>query len=171
MKTLLALLLFVAPALGQTNPGLTQAQAACGPPSVRFDAEFSPSRQAAQPEPGKALVYVVGDYWPSMIDPTIRVGLDGAWLGATRARSYIYFSVNPGEHHLCANWQSSLKRLSRLITLAHLTAGPGETYYFRVRITYFPRGEAEDFDLQPLDPDEGRYLVASYLLSKSHPKK
>ena len=178
MKTLLALLLFVASALGQTNPGLTQAQAACGPSSVRFDAEFSPSRQAAQPEPGKALVYVIEDYrrYPGeLLNPTIRVGLDGAWVGATRASSYLYFSVDPGEHHLCTNWQSSLKRLSSLAAFARLTAEPAKTYYFRAHITYFPRGgggyAGADLDLQRVDPDEGQYLVSSFGPSEAHPKK
>jgi hypothetical protein len=178
MKTLPVLLLFVASALGQTNPALTQAQAACGPLNIRFDAEISPNRPAPQPEPGKALVYVVEDYrlaMGEMINPTIRVGLDGAWVGATRASSYLYFSVDPGEHHLCTNWQSSLKRLSSLAAFARLTAEPGKTYYFRAHITYSPHGgegsAGADLDFERVDPDEGQYLVSSFRPSNAHPKK
>ena len=177
MKTLLATLLFAASALAQINPALAQAQAACGPLNVHFDVQTFESLPTAGPERDKALVYVVEDYRPApgeLLNPTLRVGLDGAWAGATRARSYIYFSVDPGEHHLCTNWQSSLKRLSRLIALAHLTAQAGKTYYFRAHITYSPRGEGSadaNLDLLRVDPDEGRFLVTSSRLSKSHPKK
>ena len=173
MKSVLAAVLFAASALAQNNPALAPAQGACGPLNVNFDATTSASQPAAQPEPGKALVYVAEEFKKApgeLGNPTIRVGLDGAWMGATRANSYLFFSVNPGEHHLCTNWQSRLKRFSQLIGLAHLTAEPGQTYYFRARTTVYQGGPAY-LDLDRLDPDEGRYLVSLFLLSKSHPKK
>jgi hypothetical protein len=37
---------------------------------------------------------------------TVRIGLDGTWAEASHGKSYFAFSVTPGEHHLCANWQS-----------------------------------------------------------------
>jgi hypothetical protein len=177
MKAVLAALFFAAAATAQINPALAQAQAACGPPDVRFDAKTFESLPTAGPENGKALVYFVEDYRPApgeLLNPTLRIGLDGAWKGATRASSYLYFSVDPGEHHLCTNWQSSLKRLSRLTALAHLTAEAGKTYYFRAHITYSPRGEGSadaTLDLLRADPDEGRFLVTSSRLSSSNPKK
>jgi hypothetical protein len=177
MKTVLAAMLFAACALAQNIPTLAHAQAACGPPDVQFDARTSAAQPTAQPEPDKALVYVVEDYRQApgeLINPTIRVGLDGAWKGATRAKSYLFFSVDPGEHHLCTNWQSSLKRISRLAAFARLTAEPGKTYYFRAHITYSRAGEGSagaNLDLEPLDPDEGQFLVASCRLSVSHPRK
>jgi hypothetical protein len=177
MKTVLTAMLFAASALAQEIPTLARAQAACGPPDVRFDAETVVTRSTAQPEPGKVLVYVVEDYRlgpGELINPTIRVGVDGAWKGATRANSYLFFSVDPGEHHLCTNWQSSLKRVSRLAAFARLTAEAGKTYYFRAHITYSRAGEGSahaDLDLEPLDPDEGQFLVASSRLSISRPKK
>ncbi|MGD0127627.1 MAG: DUF2846 domain-containing protein [Terriglobia bacterium] len=177
MKTLLAVLLFAASALSQINPALAQAQAACGPFTSRFDTQTFQSLPTAGPEEGKALVYVVEDYKLApgeMINPTLRVGLDGVWTGATQATSYLYFSVDPGEHHLCTNWQSSLKRFSQLIALAQLNAVAGQTYYFRAHVTYSTAGEGSghaDLVLERLDPDEGRFLVASSRLSKSHPKK
>jgi hypothetical protein len=169
MKTILVILLFVASAFAQINPTVSLAAAACGPIDVRFDVKTFASLPTAGPESGKALVFVVEDFRNpgALWNPTIRVGLDGAWKGATRASSYLYFPVDPGEHHLCANWQSILAPFSQLTALAHLNAEPGQTYYFRAHI--YP-GQV-NLDLDRLDTDEGRFLVASFPLSKSHPKK
>jgi hypothetical protein len=99
--------------------------------------------------------------------------MDGAWLGATRTNSYLAFSVEPGDHHLCTSWQSRLKRLSKLAAFAGFTAEPGKVYYFRERITYSSVGgntASMNLDLERMNPDEGQYLVASYKPSTSHPK-
>jgi hypothetical protein len=144
---------------------------------VNFDAQASSSRAAARLQPGKALVYLVEDFRKApgeLGNPTIRVGLDGAWMGATRANTYLFFSVDPGEHHLCTSWQSRLKRLSRLAAFARFGAAPGRIYYFCARITYssYPGGAANmNLDLYPLDPDEGQYLVSTFRFSDSHPRK
>ena len=177
MKTVLAAVLLATSALAQNNSALPRAQGACGPLDVNFDANTLASQPTAQPEPGKALVYVAEEFKKApgeLGNPTIRVGLDGAWMGATRANSYLFFAVDPGEHHLCTNWQSRLKRLSRLAAFARFTAEPGKTYYYRARITYaaYAHGAATmNLDLDPVDPDEGQFLVTSFRLSNSHPKK
>jgi hypothetical protein len=153
-----------------------QAPAACGPLDAKFDAQAETGRLAAQLEPGKALVYVAEVFTkaPGEIgNPTLRVGMDGAWLGATRTKSYLAFSVEPGEHHLCTSWQSHLKRLSKLAAFAGFNAEPGKVYYFRERVTYSSYGGGSanmNLDLEPVNPDEGQYLVASYKPSTSHPK-
>lgn len=170
-----SLLLFTTVALSQDSSTPVGSQGACGPKEVRFDATTAPG-QPASPEPGKALVYVnevfkkVPGEWGN---PTIRVGLDGNWMGATRANSYIVFSVDPGEHHLCTNWQSHLKRLSREASFTNFTAEAGKTYYFRARVSYQTVGTATvmSLDLDPINPDEGQYLVASNPVSTSHPQK
>jgi hypothetical protein len=94
-------------------------------------------------------------------------------MGATRANSYIAFSVDPGEHHLCTNWQSHLKRLSQEAAFAGFTAEAGKTYYFRARIGYESDGNATSMtlDLDRVNADEGQYLVASNPASMSHPQK
>jgi hypothetical protein len=59
-----------------------------------------------QPDAEKAVVYFIEDddsAYPWGRKPTIRAGLDGSWVGATHSNSFFYFSVAPGEHHLCAN--------------------------------------------------------------------
>jgi hypothetical protein len=177
MKSALALVLFfAAPAFAQNTTMAAQAQGACGPLDTQFDAQTTASLPAAQPEPGKAVVYIAEDFRkaPGEIgNPTIRVGMDGAWLGATRANSYLSFTVEPGEHHLCTSWQSRWQRLSKLAAFARLNAEPGKVYYFRERITYSTYGGNAanmNLDLEPVNPDEGEFLIASYKTSTSHPK-
>jgi hypothetical protein len=177
MKSALTLVLFVAAsALAQNATNPAQAPTACGPLDAKFDAEAAAGQPVAQPEPGKALVYVAEVFTkaPGEIgNPTLRVGMDGAWLGATRTNSYLAFTVEPGEHHLCTSWQSHWQRLSKLAAFAGFTAEPGKVYYFRERVTYSSYGGGSanmNLDLEPVNPDEGQYLVASYKPSASHAK-
>jgi hypothetical protein len=122
-------------------------------------------------QPGKALVYVVEDQkTKNVFDVTIRVGLDGAWVGADRGNSYLFFNVEPGVHHLCAGWTTGSSE--NLFTLANLTAEAGKTYYFRARTlgsvasaSGNPEGEVFVFDLDLLNEDQGQYLVARSGLS------
>ena len=53
------------------------------------------------------------------------------------------------------------------VAFAHLTAEAGKIYYFRVRPFW---GKDEVLNLDPLDSDEGKYLVTYYPLCVSHPK-
>lgn len=175
MKSALTLVLLVASAFAQ-NTTRTPVQSACGPLNAQFDAQLAASQPAVQSEPGKALVYVAEDFRraPGEIgNPTLRVGMDGTWMGATRENSYLAFTVEPGEHHLCTSWQSHLQRLSKLVAFAGFTAESGKVYYFRERITYSSYGGGAatmNLDLEPVNPDEGQFLVASGKPSASHPK-
>jgi hypothetical protein len=175
MKSVLTLVLFLSAAALAQNTAL-QAPTACGPLNAQFDAQPAASQPAAQPEPGKALVYVAEDFRraPGEIgNPTLRVGMDGTWMGATRENSYLSFTVEPGDHHLCTSWQSRWQRLSKLVAFAGFTAEPGKVYYFRERITYSSYGGGAatmNLDLEPVNPDEGQFLVASDKPSASHPK-
>lgn len=172
-STWFILLLSAAPAFSQSPAH--EAQGACGPADVRFDAQTSAGKPLP-PQPGKALVYVdeVFKKVPGELgNPTIRVGLDGNWVGAVRANSFTAFYVDPGDHHLCTNWQSHFKRLSREASFAGFTAEADKIYYFRTRITYQTVGTATTMllDLEPINSDEGQYLVASSPVSTSHPQK
>jgi len=175
MKLAIAVLLFAISALAQDQPALKQAESACGPANVNFDAQASTNKPPEKMETGKAIVYVTEVFQKApgeMGNPTLRVGLDGTWMGATRSNSYVSFSVNPGEHHLCTNWQSHFKRLSREAAFTSFTAEAGKRYYFRARVTYNSayNGTSMSLDLEPINPDEGQFLVASNGLSVSHPK-
>lgn len=173
MKTLLVVILSSLPALaGDQAPAVAAVKSACGPDAVRFIVKPGGHPAAPQPPPGKALVYVVEQYDRPRNEigkPTIRVGLDGSWVGANRSTSYLFFSVEPGEHHLCADWQSLPPWLRVQASLANFTAEPAQIYYFRSRVMenagYFT------LDLEPVNNDQGRLLAASAPLSEYRQKK
>jgi hypothetical protein len=174
MKLAVVLILCAASALAQEQSATSGIRSACGAFTESFDVVRDNSKHAiAQPEAGKALVYMIQDMGTANCPGaciTTRVGLDGAWIGANQHNSYFSFSVEAGEHHLCVNRQSSVGWLAHMIGLAHFTAEAGKTYYFRAR-TSLGENAVEFLDINPLDSDEGRYLVASYPLSVSHPHK
>jgi hypothetical protein len=173
MRTALVLILFSIAAFAQEPAAVSTAEAACGPKGVNFDVKDDNSQHTVgHAETGKALVYVIQDIGGAKCIggcSTTKIALDGSWMGANRNSSYFSFAVDPGEHHLCANWQSHIERLSRILALAHFTAETGQTYYFRTRA--FGNGNEILFDLASVDSDQGKFLVADYPMSVSHPKK
>jgi hypothetical protein len=172
MKSVLVVILFAAFAFAQDQTAITAAEAACGDQKIKFDAQQD-TRQHPTPQPDadKALVYVVQDLGQLQCTgcALIRVGVDGSWAGANQGSSYFFFPAEPGEHHVCVNWQSRLEWRSRAFAMANLTAEAGKIYYLRVRI--FPGHYDFTFDLDPVNDDEGKFLVASSAFSISHPKK
>ena len=93
--------------------------------------------------------------------------MDGAWAGADHSNSYFAVSAAPGEHHLCATLQSSL--VDDRFEFAHFTAEAGKVYFFRTRLVL--SRSVELLQLEPIDSDQGNYLVAIYPLAISTPKK
>ena len=160
-------------AFAQDDAAIAKAKAACGPDDTKFEAKNSDTSQPpASPESGKALVYVISLATQAKCiacGGTVRVGIDGAWAGATHGNSYLTLNVSPGEHHLCTNLQSRFAAISRHVALANFTAEAGKVYYFRMRAIVT---QTEAFlDLDPVNTDQGRYLVATSKMSESHPKK
>jgi hypothetical protein len=176
MKTVLILMLLTLSAVAQQEaPAIATA---CGSKDVKYEARLDESQHTlAQPEAGKALVYFIQDI--GVVNclgacMTTRIGLDGAWVGANQHNSYFSASVEPGEHHVCASPQSRLlpkpsaKYAGVLVALRHFTAEAGNVYYFRMRSFGAPNQEI--FDLDPIDADQAKYLMAYYPLSVSHAK-
>jgi len=164
----LVMLLLTAFALAQSPPAMPTA--ACGSADVSFKVNLDDSpHPLAQPDPGKARVYFIHDAGTSSTlgYPTVKVALDGAWLGANHGNSYFSVSVDPGEHHLCVALQSTL--VSPRVELAHFTAAAGTVYYYRTRLVL--SRSVELLQLEPIDSDQGKYLIASFRLSVSNPKK
>ena len=173
---LLVSLAFASSSLAQ-DVSTFPAQAACGPMNVEFRIKSGNQPPIPQVQPGKALVYVVEEQkFRAFNDVTARMGLDGVWVGANRGNSYLFFSVEPGEHHLCTDWISDLLPNHRLVSVANFTAEPGKSYYFRVRTSGGPSsmarsGDAATIDLDLINTDEGKLLVSMSSFSASEPKK
>jgi hypothetical protein len=106
---------------------------------------------------------------------TARIGLDGAWVGANHGDSWFSFLAEPGEHHLCANWQPAALVEgfvpAKLVSPAGFRAEAGNVYYFRVRIEAPDLKQGPLIDMEPVSKDEAEFLIASYPFSTSHPKK
>jgi len=167
--------LFALPALSQDQAAAARTAAGCGPSEVQFDVKTDKKQHpVAQPEAGKALVYVIeaekADRGVFKIGAvTTRAGLDGSWVGANHGASYFYFSVEPGEHRLCTDWQSSFKSISRLGSAVSFTAEAGKVYYFRVEV-HETSNHPLAVKLEPLDSAAAQFLISSSSLSISHPK-
>jgi len=171
MKAALIVLLFATSAFSQDQAAITAAEAACGPKNIRFDAtEDADNHPTPQPEPGKALVYLIQDLGEVQCTgcALTKVGLDGTWMGANQGSSYVFFAADPGDRHLCVNWQSRLSVRSQAYAMANFTAEAGHVYYFHTRISVSRM--IYDFDLDPVNSDEGKYLLALSAHSVSHPK-
>jgi hypothetical protein len=164
-------------ARAQTPPPDLRTEAGCGPMATQFDVKTDKNQHSVtQPDSGKALVYVIVEEKrdPQVMqigDVTTRVGLDGNWLGANHGESYVSFSVDPGAHRVCSDWQSKLKSIQKLSGAADLTAEAGKTYFFRVQVT-MPYGKlAADLKLKAIDDAEGLLLISKSSLSTWKAKK
>lgn len=177
MKTVLAILLlsFATVSLAQTQSVERAAAPGCGKDDVKFDVKTDKSRHPfPRPDPGKALVYFLQDDtdFLSSPRPTTRFGLDGSWIGATHSSSYFYASVNPGQHHLCAGWQSFVGLTTgQKSAAAQFNAEAGGTYFFVVRNHAMQERMPPGMKLHTLDPDEGQLLMSKYAFSTASAKK
>jgi hypothetical protein len=176
LRTALIALLLASPALAQDSPA-TLAAAGRGANEVRFDVKTNKNQHpTAQPDAGKALVYVIGDAWADHVaihvaNPPTRFGVDGTLVGANGYRSYFFFPVEPGDHRLCTNVQSQLKGLVKSSAAAvSFTAEAGKIYYFRTK-TPEPQASSTKLKLVPVDPAEAQVLLASAAFSTFHLKK
>ena len=166
---------------------MAQSGPSCGPANVKFDVSTTKEKPPApEIQTGKALIYFLQDdlkyNWAPR--PTTRFAIDGAWVGATHTNSYFYVFVDPGEHHLCANWQSARTGLSwmgpkRSTAATGFTAEADKTYYFRAQDILHTeqdnnvntiKSEPEVL-LSPLDSDEAQVLMNTFSFSSSHSKK
>src|SRR5258708_23260552 len=135
MKSALVAVLLVSSAWAQGKPNSIAVAPGCGPIDAKFEVKTDKAQHPITQEPGRAVVYFVEDdtNFQSTPKPTTRIGLDGSWVGANHGNSYFYFTVEPGEHHLCASWQSTVGFGTRhKSAAAHFTAEAGGVYYFSV---------------------------------------
>jgi hypothetical protein len=168
VKIVALVMLFAAAALGQALPA--GSTAACGGGNVSFKVKLDDSQHAlVLLEPGKARVYFLQEAGTShtTLYPTVKIGMDGAWIGANHGNSYFSVSAEPGEHHLCVSLQSSF--VAQRVELAHFTAEAEKVYYYRTRLVM--SRSVELLELEPIDSDQGKYLIETFPLSNSTPKK
>ena len=173
MKLTPLLLLLVATAFSQTKSTPLNAPG-CGANNVKFSVKIDKAQHpAAQPGKEKAVIYFLEDdsNFESNPRPTTRLGIDGTWVGANHGDSYFYVSIDPGEHHLCASWQSWVGfHMRETGAAAHFDAEPGKSYYFRVRNTWLREHGVTHVELTPVDSDEGQLLASRYAFSTSQQK-
>jgi hypothetical protein len=167
-----ALLLLGSFARGQDLASLPAAKAACGPEKSKFEVSLDQGqRPMLNPVSGKAVVYIAQDFpgGKTVVGFTTRVGVDGAWVGANRNRSYFGFMIDPGVRHLCVSGQWSRSTSPQAIALHSLEAKAGETYYFLVRFNYQGAGGIL-LALEAVDEDEGQFIIQSSKHSTPHPR-
>jgi hypothetical protein len=167
--------LLLASSLHGQDPSDSRAAAGCGPAKVQFliKTEKTP-RVSAQPEPGKALIYVFSEY---VSDPqyqpgghiTIRVGMDGNWMGASYQSSFLVFNIEPGAHRFCSDVQSIFAS-KNLNTTTTLNAEANKIYYYRLALVN-NSVQAIHMVLCPLDEADGLLMLSSSVLSIWQPKK
>ena len=171
MRSILLLaLVCAAPAYGQNASKDFRTAAGCGPQSTQYHVTLgAPDKGAIAPSPGKARVYVVEILGANNTGTgiTTRVGVDGNWVGANTGKGYISFEVDPGDHNICADWQSSLEQRQRDGAAMVMRAEEGGTYYFVVAILV----QALDFNLTEADEAEGQWLLSISQKSVATQKK
>lgn len=178
MRLVLMFLLLASSVLAQNAASPAFASEACGPADIEFSVKADKSKHAiGQAEAGKALIYFIEEYHSNaggFFLPTVRLAMDGKWIGANRGGSYFSFSVEPGNHHLCASWQSPNEDIASQYSLMPFTAEAGKVYFFRIEPraeAYHDLGDAWSKDLGPVNPDEAKYLISTLPLSISRVKK
>jgi len=183
MKSRLVALFLCASLVCAVQARATTLPDACGDDKVKFDVKTQAGQSApAPPADGKAQIVFIETMDEENLafckgcDVVARLGVDGAWVGANKGNSYFAYTVEPGEHHLCTNWDSPRAFLSEKVGVADFTAEPGKTYYFQARFLIkmvdIDTAQLEQrLELTQLSDDEGKYRVKVSPLSTGNPKK
>lgn len=175
MKIMCSFLLLASLSFAQDTTTAPASAPGCGPADIHFEVKTDQYRHPIiQPDPGKGVLYFLQDdaEFLTRPRPTTRLGIDGQWAGATKSNSYFYILVAPGEHHLCASWQSYGGVITPENTAAaHFTADAGGVYFFRARDFWARDLGPAHVELLPLDSDEGLLLAGQFAFSSSTPKK
>lgn len=173
--------------IAQMQQNIRKAEAACGDPAVNFNVKRVKGQSDVLAPPADfarvvvleaGLGYADGYFvpkgksrpkkykkLPQALTPTVRMGMDGQWMGALRGNDFITFTVSPGEHHLCAQLQhlgnAGTSTPLPMAYLSDMKASAGQTYYFQ--ITYMMIGgnfSKSGLELHPLQNYQGRLLLS-----------
>jgi hypothetical protein len=136
----LSLMCGLATAHGQDPYPLDKVITACGPPQAQFRVAAAPAAPPLAATSNQATIYIVAmsfDGWLS--GPVVRIGMDGAWVGAVKGSSWFALRVSPGVHHFCARRQTSANSQDDPefdIALNVLDAKPGSVHYLTMAPPY-----------------------------------
>lgn len=155
-------------------PAMAQSPAAtpgCGNPTVLYDVSSDKGLHPAPLSKTQALVfYVEDDSISGFYKPTMRVGMDGQWVGAAQGHNYFFFYVDPGKHQLCINWQNPdvfiHKQKPPQATL-EFSVEAGKTYYFLGQGD-FHGVSGTSINLETMQPADGQDAIESYPLAMFH---
>ncbi len=89
-----------------------------------------------------------------------RIGIDGSWVGGNEGNSYFAVTVTPGEHHVCAYWDTLELSGEDKLWLTDLTAQLGHTYYYKVEVLPDWEQRQPMLRLKALQPDEANFLIS-----------
>jgi hypothetical protein len=154
----------------------------CGKEDTNFKVttQFNPP-PLAPPEAGKAQIVFLEteNTGGQFINPgdEARIGVDGAWTGATKGDSYFVVAMSPGLHHLCVNLAKNDDSEWNGTAVTSVNVEQGKVYYYRVKILHlriggWPTGDTiQSLDLAPVNEDEGKYLINSLALAIAKPGK
>lgn len=167
---IMASIVFAAAARAQDPSGEKAAMTACGIPSAQFSVTIEPARvRSIAVSSGRATIYFVSDFLMGVNSGTVRIGVDGEWIGALKANSYTKAEVTSGAHHFCAQGQGHLIGPDS-VALFGLDVKAGQTYYFLVDTDSVLVFQPMLLGLAEINPDEGRLLVSKARLAVSTPK-
>jgi hypothetical protein len=147
----------------------------CGLDKEHFDVKTTKRQHPETKEDAdKAVVYFLQDdrEFESTPKPVVRLGIDGKWIGATHGTSYLVTTVEPGEHHLCASWQTNVTIGAHKQSGAlHFTAEAGKVYFFSAQDRWLREHGAKPMKFEELDSDQGKLLIRQFAFATSQPKK
>ena len=164
-RVCVALLGFVTASMyGQNTGPLAAAKAACGAGEPKYSVTAASAKVSNENDEGKAQLYLlqVQDHvanCPLGCGQTVKLGLDGEWAGATKGNSYLVLPVIPGEHHLCAEWDARAWRLHGIWNWRPFQWSRENLIISCISPQGRPR--RPNLQLQPVNEDEGKLLVAS----------
>jgi hypothetical protein len=143
-------------------------EAACGASNskvkVHTDRNQHPLGTA---DSGQALIYIIEEQQiRGQMTIATRYGVDGQWVGGNSGTSYFFTAVDPGEHHLCGEWETKPIFQARPLSMISFSAKSGEVYYFRVQVGAIAPSL---MDLQPINTDEGKFLISKSAFSITAP--
>jgi hypothetical protein len=144
--------------MAQNAPVSFRTAAGCGPAETQFSTKAGTDPGTmVPPSAGKALVYVIEVRSGDATGVTTRVGLDGKWVGGSSGKAYLAFEVDPGDHHVCVDWQSSVEERQRRGGAVAFRAEDGRSYYFVANVI---QGNGEDLVVSQVDDAEGLWLLS-----------